>query len=270
MVATCNLHLHSRNHGVQTKINKCICSKECRGCYINPIRWALISLIILSVKQQLWAWFDSYWKSLELADFNAPFINGDQINNKKRHSSVAKLKHRGADYSVQLWIKLLLWAAISYNIGKQNVPLSKKYHHKNLCSIWHNNTQEQFPRLPLLSSSLHPLWYTHHDPSTAQSSKSGLTGWQINNRPSQSRGFSQLHFSTLHKLLSVHSWLNCPCSPVTQRSWAEAITRDLNEVVNFELTPFRVTDDVNMCCEFRESCNSCKESRVTSDMCNTS
>lgn len=107
-------------------------------------------------------------------------------------------------------------------------------------------------------SFLHPLWYTPHNPSTAQSSKSSLSGPQINNCPSQSRGFSQLRFSTLHKLLSVHSWLNCPCSPVTQRIWAEAITRDLNEVVNFELTPFRVTDDVNMCCEFGLSCIAAK------------
>lgn len=47
-------------------------------------------------------------------------------------------------------------------------------------------------------------------------------------------------------------WLNCPCLPVTQLNWAVAVTRDINEVVNFELTPFRVTDDVNMCYEFGE------------------
>lgn len=67
-------------------------------------------------------------------------------------------------------------------------------------------------------------------------------------------------------------WLNCLCLPVTQLDYAVAVTRNLNEVVNFELTPFRVTDDVNMCCEFggwgASYCH--KRSRVTSDMCNTS
>lgn len=48
----------------------------------------------------------------------------------------------------------------------------------------------------------------------------------------------------------AHFWLNCPCLPVTQLDWAVAVTR--NEVVNFELTPFRVTNDVNMCYEFGE------------------
>lgn len=36
MVATCNLHLHQRNHWVRTKINKCNFSKECGGALSEP------------------------------------------------------------------------------------------------------------------------------------------------------------------------------------------------------------------------------------------
>lgn len=87
---------------------------------------------------------------------------------------------------------------------------------------------------------------------------------------SQSSGIGQQGFSTVQKLPSARFSLNCPCLPVTQLDWAGAVTRDLNEVVNFELTPFRVTDDVNMCSEFGWAAYCRRSGRVTSDMRNTS
>lgn len=79
MVATCNLHLHSRNHGVQTKINKCIFSKECRGVLYEsfPVGSDFTNNLPCKTATAPLIWF--ILEKFGLANFNAPFVNGNQI-----------------------------------------------------------------------------------------------------------------------------------------------------------------------------------------------
>lgn len=105
MVATCNLHLGSRNHGVQTKINKCMFQRVQGMLYESHPVSSDFTHNLHSKKQQLCAWFDSYWKSLEPPDFNTPFVNVDQINaikkkGEKSFSSLEKLKPWRVEYSL--------------------------------------------------------------------------------------------------------------------------------------------------------------------------
>lgn len=74
MVATCNLHLHQRNHWVQTKINKCICSREYRALLSEafPVNSDFTDLPDKSVAVFL-IWF-LLGKRLRCTSLNPPLI----------------------------------------------------------------------------------------------------------------------------------------------------------------------------------------------------
>lgn len=177
MPATCNLHLYSRNHGAQTEINKCICSK---GCYVNPIQWALISLTIFALKLLLFAWFDSYRKWLEPV-YSAEILKAIIVIRLHSPTFDETLTHG-------VLIQQCFFLVLKYILGKCMRFYSKKTEEKQ--------------------------WFV------------------------TSSCISQQNFSVWLKLLFVCFWLNWPRSSATRLNGAPAVTRDLNEVVNFELTPF--------------------------------
>lgn len=221
MPATCNLHLYSRNHGAQTEINKCICSK---GCYVNPIQWALISLTIFALKLLLFAWFDSYRKWPEPA-YSAEILKAIVVIRLHNPTFDETLTHGVLiQQCFFLVLKYILICLYNISTGCMRYMTSIK-------NLWLSRQSHAIPLLHVCTR--HNELYSISSYTDVLSKKTEEKQWFVT-----SSCISQQNISECLKLLFVRFWLNCPRSSVTQLDGAPAVTRDLNEVVNFELTPF--------------------------------
>lgn len=222
MPATCNLHLYSRNHGAQTEINKCICSK---GCYVNPIQWALISLTIFALKLLLFAWFDSYRKWLEPV-YSAEILKAIIVIRLHSPTFDETLTH---GVLIQQCFFLVLKYILLCVYTTDQLAAWGKWPALRICGFDKN------PMLSLCCMFAQDImnFIQYLARQTFYSKKTEEKQWFVT-----SSCISQQNVSVWLKLLFVCFWLNWPRSSATRLNGAPAVTRDLNEVVNFELTPF--------------------------------